>query len=108
MRPADGKQFFRLMQVWGVPAADLKRCRMLPKNMNQWKIFISYIHWIQKLIQINLRQLRIFVAAARHGSTARAALAITALTALHPQRLPTRSAPMGREALCAKHAVGLT
>ena len=61
----------------------------------------------KKLIQINLRQLEYFVAAARHGSTARAALAINVSQPSISKAIADLEAQWGEQLFVRKHAVGL-
>ena len=61
----------------------------------------------KKLIQINLRQLEYFVAAARHGSTAKAALAINVSQPSISKAVADLEAQWGEKLFVRKHAVGL-
>ena len=61
----------------------------------------------KKLIQINLRQLEYFVAAARHGSTAKAALAINVSQPSISKAIADLEAQWGEKLFVRKHAVWL-
>ena len=61
----------------------------------------------EKLIQINLRQLEYFVAAARHGSTAKAALAINVSQPSISPAIADLQAPWGEPLFVRRHARGM-
>ena len=72
---------------------------------------IENIHFpftrFKKLIQINLRQLEYFVAAARYGSTAKAALAINVSQPSISKAIADLEVQWGEKLFVRKHAVGL-
>lgn len=61
----------------------------------------------KKLIQINLRQLEYFVAAARHGSTAKAALAINVSQPSISKAIADLEAQWGEQLFVRRHARGM-